>query len=251
MAHIGAIKAMEDLGFTFAGVAGASAGAFIAALTAVGYGSEDIFSKASSDRNLLARHARTPLSLLGRWRWTAFTLIRHPRKTSTALVAGGSLLTVELWVAGASMFRASMSALACSVAVIAIVMLAVIVPAWRRRGWFDSRHLHDFVNEVMKAKLKQIYSQFGSEGERFDEDRVPFRHLDEAKFPGVICPLKIIATDIDEARLVLFDSFNTPDVEVGAAVAASIAIPFVFPAVFRSLCKRKGEKQAGRWRHGQ
>jgi hypothetical protein len=55
-------------------------------------------------------------------------------------------------------------------------------------------------------------------------------------------PLKIIATDILQMRPVLFDRIRTPEVPIGDAVAASIAIPIVFrPVTVRGLPNEVGQ----------
>jgi NTE family protein len=59
LAHVGALKAAESRNLEFIGVAGASAGAIIAALVAgAGQGGRPFLSQSSEARNLVVRGAR-------------------------------------------------------------------------------------------------------------------------------------------------------------------------------------------------
>jgi len=56
IAHLGAVAAIEQLNLSLAGVAGASAGAFVAALLAAGYRSDELLDPRTATSNLLATH---------------------------------------------------------------------------------------------------------------------------------------------------------------------------------------------------
>jgi NTE family protein len=231
IAHVGALKAMEACGFSLAGVAGASAGALVAALAAVGYRADDIFQPDSRDTNLLARLDKTTTGLLGQTRWAGFALLGRPRLAlGASALAGVGASVAAIW-SGASHWGAAAAFLAGALAPAAAFACLFALPAWRRLGWFDTAAIQDVVNEALRAKLAAIYAADDAAGPEFTHERVLFRHLDPAKFPGVICPLKVIATDIDSEQLVLFSTAETPDVEIAAAVCASIAIPFAFRPV--------------------
>jgi NTE family protein len=231
IAHVGAMKAMEACGFSLAGVAGASAGALVAALAAVGYRADDIFQPDSRDSNLLARLDKTTTGLLGQTRWAGFALLGRRRLAlCVSALAGVGASAAALW-SGASHWGAAAAFLPGALAPAAAFACIFALPAWRRLGWFDTAAIQDLVNEALRAKLAAIYAADDAAGPEFAHARVLFRHLDPAKFPGVVCPLKVIATDIDSEQLVLFSTAETPDVEIAAAVCASIAIPFAFRPV--------------------
>ncbi len=89
--HLGAVAGVENEEFVFAGVAGASAGAFVAALIAAGYGSAELLSP-QSGTNLLAKRGLTPLDLLGRDAWCRYKRVeRNLRWLRNALLSMGLL----------------------------------------------------------------------------------------------------------------------------------------------------------------
>lgn len=219
IAHLGALRAMEDLGYSFAGVAGASAGAFVAALVAAGYRSDELLDIASPTTNLLAAHGMKPTDLLGIASWSRMARLRRAigRMQYAALAAG---------LPGA--------------AIVAPGQIPTPYHLWRGRGHFTATGVRDFVNDCIRERLGDLWAAAG-----LDPAAVPnpvcFADLDYARFPE-LRSLKIVATDIDAGKAVLFDRVSTPDVAIGDAVAALISIPLVFrPAQVR----RRDPAQAG------
>lgn len=72
LAHVAGVAAAELNELEFIGVAGASAGALIATLVAVGYSASEMFDPNNPMANLLTRHAISPLSLIGEAEWQKF-----------------------------------------------------------------------------------------------------------------------------------------------------------------------------------
>lgn len=70
IAHLGALRAVEELKYPIAGIAGASADAFVAALAAAGYQSQELLDDSSKYANPLNRRNLDPVSLLGMDSWT-------------------------------------------------------------------------------------------------------------------------------------------------------------------------------------
>src|SRR3984885_9548749 len=72
LAHVAAVAEAQNLGIQFAGVAGASAGALVAALLAVGYKPHDLYDPAT--RTGLMAGQLTDLFGAGRWEeWSEFS----------------------------------------------------------------------------------------------------------------------------------------------------------------------------------
>jgi NTE family protein len=227
VAHIGAMRAVEERAFSYVGVAGASAGAVIAALAAVGYRSQDIFSTTSRQNNLLDEYRSSPQNMLGPWKWWAF---KNARRCLQAAVLSGPLAAAVAAIAGSAYHGVIVSAV-YGWLLSGGIFLAAGLYGWFWQGWFDSREVGELVNWALKRRLQTLHRESGQPGDEFTPDRVLFRHLQPEKFPGLVCELKIIATDVDDGKLVLFDSAETPEVEIGRAVAASIAIPIAFRPV--------------------
>src|SRR5258708_4424363 len=75
IAHLGAVAAIEQLNLSVAGVAGASAGAFVASLLAAGYRSDELLDPKTPTTNLLAAQNLSPLDLLDVRKWHPFNRV--------------------------------------------------------------------------------------------------------------------------------------------------------------------------------
>lgn len=218
IAHLGAVAAIEQLQIGVAGVAGASAGAFVAALLAAGYRSHELLDPATPTSNLLSAQNLGPLDLLDTRKWRRFNAMLH----STGWLAGAALLA---GAPGAFCVR--------PVATATLAMLG------HGLGHFSTEAVRDFVNDRVRERLGDLWANSGKGGEV--PDPVCFEHLDYETFEQ-LRPLKIIATDVLQMRPVLFDRIRTPKVPIGDAVAASIAIPVVFqPVTVRGLPENFGK----------
>src|SRR5260370_21545298 len=85
LGHIAGLKAAEMNDLDFIGVAGASAGALIAALVAVGYRADELFDPDTPTTSLLTRNGITPLSLIRERKWDIFA--RRQKQASAASMA--------------------------------------------------------------------------------------------------------------------------------------------------------------------
>jgi predicted acylesterase/phospholipase RssA len=204
ISHIGALRAIEENGLTVIGVGGTSAGALVATLAAIGLEADDIMSATDKGANLLARAGLTPPELLGLKDWQELErLRRHGKLTVKVFFLAG--------VVGAFLFGPRTT--------------SGLVRILRNRGHLRTDEIRDFINETVRKRLVFIREEAGLAVEV--PERVRFRDLNDELLPTVV-PLKIVVTDVDGGDLVIFDRHATPDVEVGEAVAASIAIPLVF-----------------------
>lgn len=200
IAHIGALDAIKENGLEIIGVAGTSAGALAAVLAAIGLEGGDIMDAEDRTRHILA--PRTPVSLLGENEWRRLKWLRHwgiPPAIATLL--GGVLWGVALSPCNAGTVRHILHHL----------------------GLFSTDHIKAFVNTVIRERLIEIKRVLRLR--RDIPEWITFGEL--AAWPTTL-PLKIVATDIDQGTLEVFDAYATPDVVVAEAVAASISIPIAF-----------------------
>lgn len=205
LGHIAALKAVERNDLELIGVAGASAGALIASLVAVGYEANEIFDPDTPLSNLLSRNGISPLSLLGEAEWAKFQLAtRKAAGTATAAAIGGRA-AAWIWsrktVGVASQVKAT-------------------------GGYFSTERVREELNRFLRTRLVQHHANAGRDV--VPPDRVRFRDIDPRIAPECIS-LKVIVSDITNRRMVVFDSSpDYADVEVAEAVVASISIPLVF-----------------------
>jgi NTE family protein len=207
VAHVGAVAACER-DFYFVGVAGASAGAIIASLLAVGFTAAELLDPEKVGENILARYGRTPVDLLGRPDW------ERMRGHEPHVVA--VFEAKERW---RKVWRARK----------ALPVLTLLREKWPHKGVMSTDHVRAFLNEVLRDKLTEVRQSRGVTEPA--PDRITFADLDYGRFEGELLPLKIIATNVSTRELWIFDRELTPDVEVAHAVAASIAIPAAFKPV--------------------
>lgn len=211
VAHVGALQAAQDNGLEIVGVAGASAGALVAVMVAVGLEAGDIMSAADRDDHILARFGATPTALLGLPEWAGFRrLLRHGRRAAYTGAAVGAVLNFLL----------------------APRIMLTVARDVHRLGHFSSDTIRTFINQVIRDRLTTIGREAGLDWDV--PDQVTFADLARG-WPTVI-PLKIIATDVDRGRLEIFEAGVTPQVVVAEAAAASISIPVLFrPAAIPSF----------------
>lgn len=211
VAHVGALQALADNGLELIGVAGASAGALAAVLAAIGLEAGDIMDAHDPGKNILADYGLSPIQLLGEEGWGQYLALRSLRKD----VLGGGILEGSLEAAYALPG-----------------VSYTLYQGWKRHGHLRTDRVRDFVNQVVRDRLLRIKMEANLP---FDvPDEVTFGDLSE-QWPTVI-PLKIVVTDVTEGTLEVLDRKRTPHVKVAEAVAASIAIPFVFqPAAIPSF----------------
>lgn len=208
IAHIGALQAIQENGLEIVGVAGTSAGALAAVLTAIGLEASDVMDASDPEKHILA--PMTPVQLLGEAEWKRLGWLRHFGKWAglAGLVGGAPLASI-----------------------VSPCNAGTALHILRYNGLFSTQNIRTFINTVIRNRLKDI-NRIADLGREIPDD-VTFAVLAQ-DWPTVI-PLKIVATDVDQGTLELFDAYRTPDVIVAEAVAASISIPIAFqPALIPS-----------------
>lgn len=205
LAHIAGAAAAERNGIQFIGVAGASAGALVASLLAVGYKAVELFDPNNPAANLLGRHQITPLSLLDLERWKSFEKARaQAGRAATAVKWGGG---VAAWL-----FAKKATDVAREIE--------------RDGGYFGTELIREQLNYFLRTKLTQHHADAARDVEV--PERVRFCDMSPSIAPEC-CSLKVIVTDVTNRRMIVFDNSDEyQNVEVAEAVAASISIPFVF-----------------------
>lgn len=214
ISHVGALRALEDLKIAIIGVAGASAGAIIAALVAVGYRADDLLDPDSRE-HLLARYRSGPIDLLGRSSWDHFQRLRSAGRPAVFLLFLATVLSIAVSVTGLP----ALAAYGAWAALLARLAFDLGPASWSllgRRGLFSTEHICAIINRALLDKLQGRNLPLPPDG------LVRFRDM-----PAPI-PLKIIVSDVFGRQLRLFDVETTPNASVADAVAASAAIPFFF-----------------------
>jgi NTE family protein len=201
LAHVAAIAEAQTLGVQFVGVAGASAGAIVAALLAVGYKPQSLYDPIT--RTGLMAGDLTELFGAGKWsEWKAFSAAMETK------LAEFSPLTTWFTVPGFYLrWRKELARMATEYGFMDTAPLEAAIDRWLRGGTI-----------------------------RIPEDRERLLFSDLA--PATVPPLRIIASDIVTQSPVIFSIEETPDIPVARAVAASIAIPFFFKPVQVSIANK-------------
>jgi predicted acylesterase/phospholipase RssA len=234
IAHVGAYAAVDEMGYELIGVAGASAGAIVAALIAVGLKPKEIFNPAAEGENIFTRHQLSPTRALGEQSWGEFQRLR---KIWVWIWIPILVLLVSTFAVRFAGWPFMARALGLSTLVLVLASLFRGWRLWNQRGIFDPAHFEKHFNEVLRVHVVSVYQSVGMSPESVPQ-KIRFRDIDP-RVVSVFCRLKIVATDIAGQQLRLFDH-RTPDVVVSEAVAASIAIPGLFkPAAIPSFCDRQ------------
>lgn len=205
---MGALQAIQENGLEIVGVAGTSAGALAAVLTAIGLEAGDVMDASNPGKHILA--PMTPVQLLGQDEWTRLGWLRHFGKwAGLAGLLGGIPLA----------------------SIVSPCNAGTAIHIFRHIGLFSTENIRKFINTTIRNRLVEI-NRIADLRRDIPED-ITFAVLAQ-EWPTVI-PLKIVATDVDQGTLELFDAHRTPDVVVAEAVAASISIPIAFrPALIPS-----------------
>lgn len=239
IAHIGALKAFEETDHAIIGVAGTSAGAIVAALIAVGYSADEIYSNAQD--NILRKFGfNNPIEVIGKRDWYKFRATIKSFKWIFRIFLFAQLLCgISLIISASRLFLFIpwiVTSLTAIFGLVISVLCLAFLGGWvwsvlRKGGIFDASRISDLVNKALREKLREHYAALGIEDDV--PERVLFRHIDPSKVDACI-PLKIVVTNVTKGELELFDR-NSPDVCVSDVVAASAGLPIVFrPAAIPS-----------------
>jgi NTE family protein len=214
--HVGVLRALERRKVKFCGVAGTSAGAIVAALTAAGFTSRDLVDE-ESERTLIHQlgevdpKIRRATDLFGGG-WCRVALFRiameHPRASLAFLI-----LTVL------AMPFASGLALAANFPVGAIAYVVFcFVMVWG---------LLSLIGGL--AQVRRLRGAFGKLVQRKMFPDEPGRVVKMSDFGRDGRPtLKIVSANLTLTKLHLFSPTRTPNCPVADAVAASICLPLIF-----------------------
>lgn len=197
LAHVGALKAAEARGLEFIGIAGASAGAIIAALVAAGYTADELYALEQKTAAAVPLFAGVNWTeLLGGRSWNEFReFTKEAHELVDILSASGSpglkagFKVRSLWKKWSGQIQT----------------------AARRQGVFSTDKFERWLDQVLSSRFSL------AQGVTFDD-------LYRAGRPT----LKLVAVDIAAQKLVTYSYLDTPAMPIAKAVAASISIPFFF-----------------------
>ena len=221
LVHVGALQALEDRDVAFAGLAGTSAGAIVAALAAAGFRAREL-ADPETGATILDRLAEidpalaSATGIFGPGGWFKIRLFRWClRRSKLALLSAGLLWAAP--PAAATWLWRDGSAAALAVWLVGWLGLTVLVVwIWRMLlgGLTDLRRFRAAIGRLLQERL------FPGE---------PSRVVRLADF-GVNGrpPLKIVSANLSARRLHLFSPEKTPEAPVADAVAASICLPVIF-----------------------
>lgn len=222
--HIGGLSAILDRGYAIVGAAGASAGAIMAALVAVGYTADELFDARSRTDILYTRYGKVPTQLLGDRAWRNATLAFRMAPVGLAGIVY-LLLVLGLQLSRHFSYLAVVPTLLCMV--VALAPLArLLAPVMLKGGVFDTSTLRDQIERLLSDKVHQLQQAAGEPLTDFGPF-VSFRHISPEVFQDA-CRLKIVVTDARGQTMRLFGTTETPDASVADAVVASAALPVIF-----------------------
>ncbi len=221
LVHVGALQALEDRDVHFAGLAGTSAGAIVAALTAAGFQARELVDP-DTGATVLDRLAEidpalaSATGIFGPGGWLKIRLFRWClRRSRLALLLVGLLWAtpplgaVWLWQDGGTIVLA--------VWLMGWLGLALLVVwIWRMLlgGLTDLRRFREALGRLLQERL-------------FPDE--PGRIVEMSDFGAHgRPPLKIVSANLSARRLNLFSPEKTPETPVADAVAASICLPVIF-----------------------
>ena len=219
--HIGALKALEDRGVQFHGLAGTSAGAVVASLKAAGFRASDILDT-ESGVSLIDRlreidpEIAKATDIFGKNGWRRVLLFRWAVTQRILLYALalpiGIAMPIGLILAGATRSWVTITfALAC---MLMLVLIGGLCARFLVGGLADLARFRAAFATILQRKM------FPAEADRtvlmsdFARDGRP--------------TLKIVSANLSRRSLHLFSPERTPNVPVADAVAASICIPIIF-----------------------
>lgn len=227
--HVGALRAFRE-SYWLVGAAGASAGAIIAALAAVGYQADELFDEVNGT-DILTSNGTSPLGLLGRKRWLVASWIVSRLQSTLALSFWAGIGLAAMVHIGRT---AWWPITAIPPTVLLLSLLFVLIPVVLRGGYLTTDAMRDQLDGLLRDRLQKLYRARGLN--RVIGEYVTFEDMDPAVIQDA-CSLKIVVTDVRQRCLVQFDQ-SKGAVSVADAVAASAALPLIFsPPRIRGLAE--------------
>jgi NTE family protein len=219
--HVGALKALEQKGVRFRGVAGTSAGAIVACLKAAGFDADELIDPHSEKTiidllRLIDPKIQRATDLFGPAGWIRIRAFRW--LVSSSLFSRG-LIAALVW---ASLFLFSLFA----ASLISLITTAGALVLWVALGalfWFLVRSITGGLATAVRLKraLGILLQQRMFPGQST-------RTVLMSDFGGNRPSLKIVSANLSQGKLQLFSPDRTPNVPVADAVAASICLPLIF-----------------------
>jgi NTE family protein len=194
LAHIGALKATEEAGVEFIGVAGTSAGSIVASLVAAGYRADELYNTESQSGIFYTNF----LDLLDELEWKNLKDLRKSMKQ----ILVGQKSNFQLWRSISWFLWRNSKKLQAPV---------------QAGGFLGTDKFRKWLDQQLIAKLSSLKPNLRPSGEN---GAVAFQDLDK--------PLKVIAADVRGRKLRVYSMPTDAKLGVAAAVCASISIPFVF-----------------------
>lgn len=190
--HVGALRAFRE-SYWLVGAAGASAGAIIAALAAVGYQADDLFDEVNGT-DILTRNGTSPLGLLGRKRWllAAWIVSRLP---ATVALAFWALIALAVMIQTGHMTWWPL--IIVPPVVLVVFLLFLLTPVVLRGGFLRTDAMQNQLDRLLRDRLKALYRARGIN--RRIGEYVTFADMDPAVIQDA-CSLKIIVTDARRRR---------------------------------------------------
>jgi len=197
--HIGAIRAAEERGVRFIGLAGTSAGAIVASLVAVGYTAEQLYDPVQDPRGIFGKSLLDFFDIPVWAQYQAFS--KDCEKTFRGIGA------FKAWWRGMFFYGRNRQ------------FLSILNG---QLGLFTTDKVVEWLEPLLASKLS-------------DRSIQPSGDNGSVLFRDVPLPLKIIATDVSNNRIKVFSNGEGPDatptVQVAKAVASSMSFPFIFRPV--------------------
>ena len=195
-AHVGALRAAEERGISFTGVAGTSIGAIVAALVAVGYRSDELY--ATDGRQPAGVLDIDPLEVIDELDWREIEALQADVAKFAARPR--DRLIEKLW------------------------------NLWMRQVPLAIAHRR------ILARLARDYGMTGTEGlvswlDGLLAARIPVAPLGRVRFSDLRLPLRMVAADIVTGTTRIFGGPDDANMAVADAVAASACYPGVFAPV--------------------
>jgi NTE family protein len=209
LAHVGALRAVEERGFRFCAVAGTSIGAIIASLIAAGYRSDELFSvRDGVESGLLSEDLEK--KLLDDLEYRRVTRLRN--QYQWAFSGGGVLRSTVSRCIGWTPAAWFTGVMAANLSFFPFLLHnRLLRDLWLSAGAVSTVRLRNWLDEVLSEKLG------------VDSGGV--------KFCDLPIELRVVATDLTKGDVMLFSKKETPCAPVADAVAASMAYPLFFKPV--------------------
>nr|MBV6630268.1 patatin-like phospholipase family protein [Oceanococcus sp. HetDA_MAG_MS8] len=238
IAHIGALRALEDGEADIQGVAGTSAGAIMAVLSAAGFEAAELFDH--ENKTTLFGNPDFPFrkvtDVLGANAWLQLRVLRATGAIWAQAMRGGlgfiglALAVIALaWCTQAPAWAVLVGLFA------SIGLLALFVVGLACLGMVSLQQLRKNLNLILRWKCSQQQQNLPANEKNPALEALIQEGSSEITFAQAKAlgwkPIKIVASNITQGRIEVFSEATTPHVSLADAVAASICIPILFRAI--------------------